>query len=599
MQLLFKLFCVIVFLFFSVNVYSKDSKLDDYWQKFSTTSDVNSKLILLENVINTNQNNNVIANDSNYRLALNIAEVNGMAEKQLFFLSMYFDSKTIKNNEEFINQYITVATKLKNNEHLCLANIEAYYYYSAKNYINPKKYLSNAMFYNDLHNNEKIKVKLSIANGTKYLNEYENIDAFRCFSSSLVKSKLLEDKILQTICREKIWECYFKIDNTQKAKEIALVELNEQLLSKPLDSVEYMNALSLLSRTKFSLNENSSALKLSYEIIDFEKRNQYKNLTKNLFQDIRNYCFTTNNFSELNKIYIDKYPEEYIKLQKEDLVSYNRVNACLSEFNNKLDSVIIYLNNAEKELVVNNKSTVYKANFYRRYAEFLQRTNEKQLAIGKYEIAFDFAKESNYFPWIVEIANQLDSLYIEKPNFEKSYFYKSIAKKYSDSINNMEDQNNQLKIEIENENHFQILAKEKEADLTNKKKNLQYMAVVILICMCFVILAILNSAQFSKLIIRGMAFISFIFLFEFIILLADEKIHHITHGEPLKIMGIKIVLISILLPLHHWVEHKVIHYLYEHRIIDVGKIRNSLKALWEQVKGSFKTEEQDKPTANH
>jgi hypothetical protein len=47
--------------------------------------------------------------------------------------------------------------------------------------------------------------------------------------------------------------------------------------------------------------------------------------------------------------------------------------------------------------------------------------------------------------------------------------------------------------------------------------------------------------------------------------LADKQIHHMTHGDPLQILLIKIVLIALLLPLHHWLEHKVIHYLMRHR----------------------------------
>jgi hypothetical protein len=70
--------------------------------------------------------------------------------------------------------------------------------------------------------------------------------------------------------------------------------------------------------------------------------------------------------------------------------------------------------------------------------------------------------------------------------------------------------------------------------------------------------------------IQALGFISFIFLFEFIILLADQKIHHMTHGEPWKILAIKIVLIAILLPLHHWIEHKVVQRLISKRLIDLS-----------------------------
>jgi len=77
----------------------------------------------------------------------------------------------------------------------------------------------------------------------------------------------------------------------------------------------------------------------------------------------------------------------------------------------------------------------------------------------------------------------------------------------------------------------------------------------------FVMLVMLGFFMVSPRTIRAVGFFSFIFLFEFIILLADKQIHEWTHGEPWKILLIKIFLAAVLLPLHHWLEHKVIHYL--------------------------------------
>jgi hypothetical protein len=51
-------------------------------------------------------------------------------------------------------------------------------------------------------------------------------------------------------------------------------------------------------------------------------------------------------------------------------------------------------------------------------------------------------------------------------------------------------------------------------------------------------------------------------------MLLDTYIHHITHGEPLKIWLIKIGLLSMLLPLHHYLEEKMIHYLLSKHLIE-------------------------------
>lgn len=71
--------------------------------------------------------------------------------------------------------------------------------------------------------------------------------------------------------------------------------------------------------------------------------------------------------------------------------------------------------------------------------------------------------------------------------------------------------------------------------------------------------------------IRILGFFAFIFLFGFIMLIADNQIHHWTHGEPWKVLAIKIGLISLLLPLHHWLEEKVIHYLTTKKLLNINK----------------------------
>jgi hypothetical protein len=104
-----------------------------------------------------------------------------------------------------------------------------------------------------------------------------------------------------------------------------------------------------------------------------------------------------------------------------------------------------------------------------------------------------------------------------------------------------------------------------KAEALRKKHNLQYMGISAAIIALFIALAAMGRLKVKPMLIRGLGFLSFILLFEFIILLIDKPIHEITHGEPLPVLMIKIVIIAVLLPLHHWLEHKVIHYLMSHR----------------------------------
>jgi hypothetical protein len=76
--------------------------------------------------------------------------------------------------------------------------------------------------------------------------------------------------------------------------------------------------------------------------------------------------------------------------------------------------------------------------------------------------------------------------------------------------------------------------------------------------------------------IKMLSFFAFICLFEFIVLLIDSYLHKITHGEPLKIWLIKIFLIALLVPIQHFLEHGMVHFLASQRLLRMRQ-RLSLK----------------------
>jgi hypothetical protein len=77
--------------------------------------------------------------------------------------------------------------------------------------------------------------------------------------------------------------------------------------------------------------------------------------------------------------------------------------------------------------------------------------------------------------------------------------------------------------------------------------------------------------------------------FEFIFLLFKKNIYSITHGEPLKDLAFMIALAALLVPLHHWLEHKVIKYLTSH-----NRLTASGKTLLSKVFAGKKDNEKSK-----
>src|SRR5258708_19261923 len=124
-----------------------------------------------------------------------------------------------------------------------------------------------------------------------------------------------------------------------------------------------------------------------------------------------------------------------------------------------------------------------------------------------------------------------------------------------------------LKLEVDNEKRGRGRLGKEEEENVQQRDNVQYMGFTVGLAGLFVALVMMGFFVVSPRTIRALGFFSFIFLFEFIILLADKQIHEATHGEPWKVLLIKVFLAAILLPLHHWLEHTVIHYLTSRRKI--------------------------------
>lgn len=220
---------------------------------------------------------------------------------------------------------------------------------------------------------------------------------------------------------------------------------------------------------------------------------------------------------------------------------------------------------------------VSKLSFYQQYADFYTKSGNRPKAIEYYNKAMALADETKDIEWQQRIAKELDTVYALEGNFEKSRLYSNLYHKHKDSLQKLGEEKDLLQMELADEQQRQERIKREEAEALRKKHNVQYMGITIAIAIVFLLLILMGIFKVSETTIKIIGFFAFIFLFEFIILLADAKIHHWTHGEPLPILGIKIILIAMLLPLHHWLEHKVVSYLASRRLITP-----SGKSFWQR-----------------
>jgi tetratricopeptide (TPR) repeat protein len=235
----------------------------------------------------------------------------------------------------------------------------------------------------------------------------------------------------------------------------------------------------------------------------------------------------------------------------------------------KYDSALYHLKKAEPEFE-RKASGFSKYFFYTNVAHYYEKTKNYPKALEYLLKCQKIGEARGDIQRLGTIAHNLDTIYQQMGDFKSAYSYNAQYHRLKDSLQTLEAEKDLLALEVENENQKKIKEARLAEDAKRDRHNVQYMGITAGIAAVFIVLVMLGTFSVSKTTIRIMGFFAFIFLFEFIILLADHKIHDATHGEPWKILAIKILLISILLPLHHWMEEKVIHFLTERKLLEMN-----------------------------
>lgn len=300
-----------------------------------------------------------------------------------------------------------------------------------------------------------------------------------------------------------------------------------------------------------------------------------------VFAVLRRHYLSKNKNKEICELYDKKYSAELERLRSNDPIVYFRVKSLIYESLNQQDSAVIFLNEAEN-LILLESNPANISNFYKRKGQYYLRNHKIDVALQAFLVCNKYALESHYYPFIIESAGILDSLYYAQGNVNLAYAYNTQKLKYIDS-NNALLQNDQLsEIEIENNLRLQKLEQEKEEILNTRKSNFQVMIIVIAILFSLIVLVLLSNYKIPASIVKGFGYMTFVLVFEFIIYLLDTKIHHWAHGQPLKILTVKICIIAIILPIHHATEHRVVHYLLRNKLITQGG--TSLRTAWANIK---------------
>ncbi len=397
-----------------------------------------------------------------------------------------------------------------------------------------------------------------LAVGVIQQNMNNNVEAIRNYLDALTIAEAEQDAVLRMKCFDNLSNFYNLIKAYDKAIQYKLKELEIVENASNLDSGRIMNLkfdLEIISYNNRTVNE-----KQLYKILDFAIKHKMDNLRRDCLVTLRSHLIKQNDFGQLYTLFHETFPTELDYLRVNDTTMYYRLNALFKEHDTQIDSASMYFEMAAKRINQSN-DRLRKSSFYMRYGDFFERNGFHDEAIKEYRSAYLLASSISYYEFMLEASHKLEQIHLEKQDFANAYKYGNINRNINDSLINMVQKEELMLIEIENEEVLREQRVEQQKDETRRRNNLQYTAITIIIATTFLLLLVMGGIKVSRGLIHSVAFLCFIFFFEFLILLFDTWIHHLTHGEPWKILVIKIVLMCGLVPFHHMVEKNMIIYL--------------------------------------
>lgn len=238
---------------------------------------------------------------------------------------------------------------------------------------------------------------------------------------------------------------------------------------------------------------------------------------------------------------------------------------------NKYDSAKYYFTKAAPYFE-NTANDFARLNYYVQLGLLYQKTGDYQKAIPLYLKVKEIADKTGQLENAEKAALYLDTLYTKTGNFQQASVYNSIYYQYKDSIQTLNKEKEIAQVEAADELQRAQQFEKEQLEVKRKRYNIQYLAITIGIASLLIILVMMGMFKVSATTIKMIGFFTFLMFFEFIFLIFKKNIASFTHGEPWKDLLFMIALAALLLPFHHWLEHKVIHYLTSHnRLTASGK----------------------------
>jgi hypothetical protein len=407
-------------------------------------------------------------------------------------------------------------------------------------------------------------------------------EAFRSYLNAQYAAAKTGSLSEQSTVLAKLSAFYRIIGDYSKAKEYRKkqIQLDRE---RGADSASQMRNENEWALLLFRNGEWEAAQLSSARVIAFAKRTGNKKLLDEAFQILRTQLVENGKIAELRSLYLKEHPDEFRRITTENPLLHHRLMAFFAEQEGKPDEAAAWYAAAEKIFPPGDAMLLQRVRFQQRYGEFLLRQGDREGARQRLKLAYnDAEKKSGFAPFAIQTATLLDSLAKLDGDYVEAYRFSKLAEHARMRQEAAASEDKLLQLELETEARTRALDEERLEEKTRRRHNLQYTGIIIGIALAFLIVLLLPSAHVSPRKLRIISFLTFILLFEFIILIADGIFHHWTHGEPWQMILLKLVFIAGLSQVHHWMEHRLAHYLATHQ--PLTEVRRTVTSWWKKDK---------------
>lgn len=432
-------------------------------------------------------------------------------------------------------------------------------------------YCNQAYSYIGVINNDSLTAKVHLEYGSVYMLKNEKLLALRNLMSALRMGEELKNPNLLRAGYSRLSVFYGSIEEYDKAidYQVKALEMLGQIHTGqvPYTRVQDFNRIGDLYASKKNYDMATHYYEKSLTLADSLKFEPLKAISHRSI--INNYLSSEQPQKALD--YFNQHPQLGNFLRTVGFghfvdQSYGFIYMMIGKY----DSARYYYDKIAS-FFQNDVNTVNQYNYLYQLGLLHKKTGELDKSVSYFQKADQVAQKISNLQLMQVTARMLDSVYQLKGDFKQAFVYSNLSYKYKDSIDKLGKEKDLMQVEAADEQQRQErISKEKE-EIKRKRHSIQYMAITIGISALFIILVMMGMFKVSVNTIKAIGFFVFLMFFEFIFLLFKKNIYSVTKGEPWKDLLFMICLAAVLLPLHHWLEHKVVHYLTSHnRLTSAG-----------------------------